>query len=279
MAHLETIRDQFSQSVRRPEEQIDLVDAALLIARSAYPDLKPAYYKALLDEWGRRLRKQTDPNSSAGDVLRALNRIMFEEEEFKGDADNYYDPQNSFLNRVLERRKGIPITLSLVYSEVGCLAGFPVYGIALPGHFIVGLFHEAGTLYIDPFNQGEALAEAECCKMIEVRFGRESSAETSWRSPASKKTILKRILRNLKAIYLHSGHAMLSFEMIQWIFAIDQNSPAELKERGLLYEAMGNFASAVMDFESYLDVAPDSEDVREIKQKIHLLGSSQWKIH
>lgn len=279
MTHLEAIRDQFAQLVKRPEDRIELVEAALLIARTVYPEIKNSDYTRLLDAWGGRLRKQTSPSSSAGDILRELNRIMFEEEGFKGDADNYYDPQNSFLNRVLERKKGIPITLSLVYSEVGCLAGFPVHGIALPGHFIVGLFHEAGTLYIDPFNRGEVLAERECRKMIEVRFGREAAADASWRNPAGKKTILKRMLRNLKAIYHHFGHDLQTLEMIQWILAIDPDAPAELKQRGLLYEAMGNFASAVLDFKHYLEVAPSAEDERIIKRKITLLDGSRRKMH
>ena len=134
-------------------------------------------------------------------------------------------------------------------------------------------------MYIDPFNRGEVLADTECRKMIEVRFGREAVADARWRSPAGKKTILKRMLRNLKAIYLQSGRDMLAFEMIQWIMAIEPDAPAELKERGLLYEAMGNFAAAVMDFEHYLEVAPASEDDEIIKQKVRLLGSSQQKIH
>lgn len=279
MTHLKAIRDQFAQLVKKPEDRIDLVEAALLIARTAYPEMKSPEYTRLLEAWAGRLRRQTSPYSSAGDVLRELNRMMFEEEGFKGDADNYYDPQNSFLNRVLERKKGIPITLSLVYSEVGRLAGFPVHGIALPGHFIVGLFHEAGILYIDPFNQGEVLAERECRKMIEVRFGREAAADAGWRKPAGKKTILKRMLRNLKAIYHHSGHDLQTLEMIQWILAIDPDAAAELKQRGLLYEAMGNFASAVLDFKHYLEAAPSAEDEQIIKRKITLLDGSRRKIH
>jgi regulator of sirC expression with transglutaminase-like and TPR domain len=279
MIHLETIRDQFTRMVQMPEDRVDLINAALLIARTAFPHITPSHYIALLDRWAGRLRKQTGPSSSAGEVLQALNRIMFEQEGFKGSPDNYYDPQNSFLNRVLERKRGIPITLSLVYSEVGRLAGFPLYGIALPGHFIAGFFHESGMIYIDPFNRGAVLAETECCKMIEVRFGREAAGDASWRTPASKKTILKRMLRNLKAIYLQSGRDMLALEMIQWIMAIDPDAPAELKERGMLYEAMGNFASATLDFKHYLEVAPDSEDDQVIKQKVRLMGSSPQKIH
>jgi regulator of sirC expression with transglutaminase-like and TPR domain len=279
MTHSESIRDQFAQLVNMPEDQIDLVDAALLIARTAYPDMKRSHYTGLLDAWGRQLRKQTGPDASTGDILRELNRIMFEQEGFKGDSDNYYDPQNSFLNRVLERKKGIPITLALVYSEVARLAGFSVYGIALPGHFIVGLFHETGTLYIDPFNQGEVLAESECRKMIEVRYGPEAASDASWRNPANKKKIIKRMLRNLKAIFLHSGRDMQILEMIQWILAVDPDAPSELKERGLLYEAMGNYAAAVLDLEHFLEVAPTSEDEQIIKQKVHLLRSSQQKIH
>jgi regulator of sirC expression with transglutaminase-like and TPR domain len=279
MTHLAAIRDQFSDLVEGPEDKIDLADAALLIARTAYPDLIASQYTERLDQWADRLRKVVGFSSSAGDILSGLNRILFDEEGFRGDQNNYYDPRNSFLNRVMERKLGIPITLSLVYSEVGRRAGFPVHGIALPGHFIAGLFDAAGTVYIDPFNRGEILAEKECREMIKVRFGPGAAAESAWKSPAGKKAILKRMLRNLRGIYQQTGRTLQAFEMIQWILAIDPDSPAELKERGLLYEAMGNNAFAVRDFNRYLEIEPSAEDDEIIRRKLSLLNTSQGWLH
>jgi regulator of sirC expression with transglutaminase-like and TPR domain len=279
MSHLEAIRNEFAALVEKPEDEIDLVEAALLIARTAFPKLSVSDCTERLDRWAEHLRKSLGDSPSAGDILIHLNRMLFEEEGFRGDRQNYYDPQNSFLNRVLERKMGIPITLSLIYSEVGRRAGFPVHGIALPGHFIAGLLHASGTLFIDPFNRGQILTEKECQERIEARSGRPAVLDSSWKTPATKKAILRRMLRNLKAIYRHLNQDLQSFEMIQWILAVDPDAPAELKERGLLYEAMGNDAFAVRDLEHYLEVAPTSDDNDQITQKIDSLKQSQRRMH
>lgn len=277
MSRLQAIREQFADRVKGPEDRIDLVEAALLVARTAFPDLDPGRYPALLDQWADRLARRVDPSASAGDILGELNRILFDEEGLQGNVDNYFDPQNSFLNRVLDRRLGIPITLSLVYGEVGRRAGFPVHGIALPGHFIVGLLHTSGVLFIDPFNRGTILTESECREMVMTRYGRQAVLDIGWKTPAGKRMILVRLLRNLKAIYRHLGQDLQVFEMIQWILAADPQAPAELKERGLLYEAMGNDAFAVRDLERYLEVDPAAEDRETVLQKISLLRhSGRW---
>jgi regulator of sirC expression with transglutaminase-like and TPR domain len=279
MSHLEAVRAQFAHLVEGPEDIIDLAEAALLIASTAFPDLIASHCTERLDRWADRLRKSLGSSPSSGDILSNLNRILFDEEGFQGDHQDYYDPQNSFLNRVLERKLGIPITLSLVYSEVGRRAGFSVHGIALPGHFIAGLLHASGTLYIDTFNRGEVLTEKECREMIRKRYGQEAATDTSWTTPAGKKMILKRILRNLKAIYRQLGQDLQSFEMIQWILAVDPDAPDELKERGQLYETMGNSAFAVRDFVHYLEVAPTSEDKDMVEQKISLLRDAKGWLH
>ncbi len=279
MHHLEEIRGRFAELVQGPEDRIDLVEAALLIARTAFPDLISSRYTDRLDRWAERLRSRLDALPSAGEILSHLNRIMFDEEDFQGNIESYYDPQNSFLNRVLERKLGIPITLSLVYSEVGRRAGFPVHGIALPGHFITGLLHASGTLYVDPFNRGEVLTEKECRDRIEARYGPEAAADPGWKTPAAVKMVLKRMLRNLKGIYRQSNQQRQYFEMLQWILAADPEAADELKERGLLYEAMGNPMFAVKDFERYLESAPPAADREMIESKISLLRSQKTWLH
>jgi regulator of sirC expression with transglutaminase-like and TPR domain len=277
MTHLEATREQFIHLVEGPEKRIDLVEAAVLIARTAFPDLSESDCTEPLDRWAERLQRHLGASPSAGAILKHLNRILFDEEGFQGNHANYFDPENSFINRVLERRLGIPITLSLVYSEVGRRAGFPVHGIALPGHFIAGLFHASGMLFIDPFHQGEILTDGECRRMIEARYGEDAARDAAWRTPAGPKTILKRMLRNLKGIYRQSNQEYQAFEMIQWILAVDPDAPAELKERGLLYETMGNGPSALRDLQRYLALSPASADKELITQKIaRLRQSKQW---
>jgi regulator of sirC expression with transglutaminase-like and TPR domain len=276
---METIREQFIQMAAGPEDAIDLIEAALMIARTAFPDLTASTYVQLLDGWSGQLRERIGPSASVGEIVSGLNQILFDREGFSGDAESYYDPQNSFLNRVLERKKGIPITLSLIYSQVGRRAGFPVHGVALPGHFIAGVFHETGVVYIDAFNRGEILTEEECRRMIEVRFGRETAEGSRWQAPAGKKAILSRMLRNLKAIYQHMGRSLHAFEMIQWILALEPDAPGELKERGLIYEDMGNDTFAARDLKRYLALVPSAPDEEVITRKIQLLDSSPQKLH
>jgi regulator of sirC expression with transglutaminase-like and TPR domain len=279
MGQLETIRSQFASLVKGPEDSIDLIEGTLLIARTAFPELNCSNYTERLDRWAGQLGHALGTSPSTGDILKGLNRILFEEEGFQGDHLNYYDPQNSFLNCVLERKLGIPITLSLVYSEVGRRAGFPVHGIALPGHFIAGLLHSSGTLYVDTFNRGEILTERECREMIVARYGQEAATDVSWRTPAGKKTILKRMLRNLKGIYRQLNQDLQSFEMLQWILTVDPDAPDELKERGLLYETIGNSAFAIRDLERYLEVVPATEDKALIISKINLLRQAKVWLH
>jgi regulator of sirC expression with transglutaminase-like and TPR domain len=279
MSHLEDIRGQFIDLVQGSEDRIDLVEAALLIAQTAFPDLIRSHCTERLDLWADRLRRRLDASLGSGEILGSLNRLLFDEEGFRGNQENYYDPENSFLNRVLERKLGIPITLSLVYGEVGRRAGLPVYDIALPGHFIVGLLHASGTLYVDPFNGGEVLTEKECRDRIEAGFGPEVAADTSWKVPAARKMILKRMLRNLKGIYRQLNQEQQFFEMLQWILAVDPKASDELKERGLLYEAIGNNVSAVKDLQHYLETATAATDREMIEAKIIRLGRDKAWLH
>jgi regulator of sirC expression with transglutaminase-like and TPR domain len=265
--------------VTRPETQIDLMAAALTIARTAYPDLDAAESIAHLDEWAKRLGQRLGDDPSAGDILAGLNRILFAEEGFDGERENYFDPQNSFLNRVIVRRRGIPITLSLVYCEVGRRAGFALSGISLPGHFIAGLFHTSGMLYVDPFNQGEILSEDECYRLVSSRYGETTTMNPDWLRPVGKRMILARMLRNLKAIYRHRNRTMQMLEMIQWILTVDPDSAVELRERGLIYADMGNAAFAVQDLSRYLEVHPDAPDRESIAETIRRMNASGQRLH
>ena len=279
MDTLETIRKKFSSLAELPDEEIDLVGAALLIARVPYPRLDEAVYRQYLSELTGRLRSRLNKTDRPVAMIEKLNRILFEEEGFRGNRHNYFDPDNSFINRVVDRKLGIPITLSLIYTEVGKKAGMNLSGIALPVHFITALFHESGRTLIDPFKQGEILSEEECRTMVRRRLGEESAFDPRQLSPASPKEILIRMLRNLKAIYLQTHNDMKAFQMLHWILTLDPGSKDELRERGLLYEALGNTDRAAEDLERYIALSPGPETERIIGSKIEMLKKKSTRLH
>jgi len=275
----ETIRKKFSSLAELPDEEIDLVGAALLIARMSYPHLNETVYRRYLSELTGRLRSRLNETDRPVAMIEKLNRILFEEEGFRGNRHNYFDPDNSFINRVVDRKLGIPITLSLIYTEVGKKAGMNLSGIALPVHFITALFYESGRTLIDPFNQGEILSEEECRSMVRGRLGEEKAFDTRRLNSARPKEILIRMLRNLKGIYLQTNNDMKAFQMLHWILTLDPDSKAELRERGLLYEALGNTDRAAEDLERYLEGSPGAETERIIGSKVEKLKKKSTLLH
>jgi regulator of sirC expression with transglutaminase-like and TPR domain len=276
---LETIRNKFSSLAELPDEEIDLVGATLIIARISYPRLDETVYRRYLSELTERLRSRLNETDRPVAMIEKLNRILFEEEGFRGNRHNYFEPDNSFINRVIDRKLGIPITLSLIYTEVGKQAGMNLSGISLPVHFIAALFHESGRILIDPFNHGEILSEKECRTIVRRRLGEESAFDTRQLNPAGPKEMLIRMLRNLKAIYLKTHNDMKAFQMLHWILTLDPGSGAELRERGLLYEAMGNTDRAAKDLERYIALSPGKETERIIGSKIEELKKKSTRLH
>jgi regulator of sirC expression with transglutaminase-like and TPR domain len=197
----------FQHIATRPDDQIDLGAAALLIAESEYPGLDVAHYLAVLDGFadGARRAGGGGPPGTPAEALRRLNEHLFHDLGFQGNEQDYYDPKNSFLNEVIDRRIGIPITLSVLYLEVGRRAGLVLDGVSFPGHFLVQQRGPDGTLVLDPYHGGVSLSREE----LEERLGRALGAGTKLAAehlqPASKRQILTRMLNNLRGIYQRSG--------------------------------------------------------------------------
>ena len=171
----EQIDMEFLQMASLPDEQIDLARGALLIAKTAYPDLDEAFYLERLNRLSAGLMNSITDTKSALDKITKINRLLFDREKLLGNRENYYDPDNSFLNRVMDRKLGIPITLSLIYVEVAGRLGLDVRGIGLPGHFITALYHSSERIFIDPFHRGEIRTIDECHQIARRNLG-ESSA-------------------------------------------------------------------------------------------------------
>jgi regulator of sirC expression with transglutaminase-like and TPR domain len=202
----------FAHIAQRPEDDIDLGAAGLLIAEAEYPGLDVAHYLSVLDAMaeGSRARAVGDTEQSDKDLLhllRALNQHLFEDLGFHGNQDDYYDPKNSFLNEVIDRRVGIPITLSVVYMEVGRRLDLPLEGVSFPGHFLVKYKTPEGDLLLDPYHGGVALSRAELEQRLERAFGKKTALAPSHLQTATKRQILTRMLNNLRGIYQQNGDA------------------------------------------------------------------------
>ena len=275
----DTIDKEFSQLASLADDRIDLAHGALLIAKAAYPDLNESLYLERLDRMASRVRLDMTADTESVDIIAKLNCILFEQEKFRGNRDNYYDPDNSFLNRVLDRKTGIPITLSLIYIEVAGRLGLDVRGIGLPGHFITALYQASGKIFIDPFNRGKILTVDECLEIIRTHMGNAFAPDLHWLQPISRKELLTRMLRNLKLIYARQDNDVMLFKMIHWILTLQPEAPAELSERAMLYEAMGNPSQAVKDWERYIANVGDHKSVTKIRARIDFLKKQQSRIH
>jgi regulator of sirC expression with transglutaminase-like and TPR domain len=275
----DTIDNEFSQLASLADDRIDLAHGALLIAKAAYPDLNESLYLERLDRMASRVKLDMTANTESEDIIAKLNYILFEQEKFRGNRENYYDPDNSFLNRVLDRKTGIPITLSLIYIEVAGRLGLDVRGIGLPGHFITALYHASGEIFIDPFNQGEIRSVDECLEMVRTYMGNAVAPELHWLQPIGRKELLARMLRNLKLIYARQDNDVMLFKTIHWILTLQPEAPSELSARAMLYEAMGNPNRAVKDWERYIANIGDHKSVTKIRARIEILKKQQSRIH
>lgn len=244
----------------------DLAPAALAIARVEYPSLDSAPYLDALARMGREASQRL-ARAGAGrlDAVRTFNEYLYDEQRFVGNRDRYDDPRNSFLNEVLDRRTGIPITLAVVYLEVARRAGLRVAGINFPGHFLLrasddgAATGETDFVIIDPFHGGALLSEVDCRELLRQHVGDEAAFDRSLLEPATRHHIVVRMLVNLKRLYVR----MRSFPQARFIsdllLTVDPSAISELRDRGLLAYHLQDFAAALRDLEEYLRLSPRAE--------------------
>jgi regulator of sirC expression with transglutaminase-like and TPR domain len=244
----------------------DLAPAALTIARVEYPALEPRRYLDRLDEMGERAAERLGPSvTTSSESIKALNEYLYDEEGFAGNRERYDDPRNSFLNEVLDRRTGIPITLAVVYLELARRAGLGITGVNFPGHFLLRApGRMAGDdLIIDPFHGGALLSESDCRQLLRNHAGDEADFDRSLLAPATRHEIVVRMLVNLKRLYVR----MRSFPQARFIstllLAADPSAVHELRDRGLLAYHLEDFSSALRDLEEYLRLSPAESPVEQ----------------
>jgi regulator of sirC expression with transglutaminase-like and TPR domain len=258
--------------VARPDSEIDLAAGALLIAAEEYPQLREATYLRRLDLLAERVRDRLGQETAPLLVMEAMGRVLFQETGFRGNAEAYYDPRNSFLNDVLDRRLGIPITLGIVTLEVGWRLGLPLSGINFPGHFLVRYDGEVARLLIDPFDGGKVRWENEGQELLDRVYGGMVRMRDDFIQPASRIDILARVLTNLKSIYLNTRDDARALAAVDRILILRPSAPMELRDRGLLLARIGRRGEAVSDLERYLEASPEAPDERRVRSLIEDLS-------
>ncbi len=263
-------RKAFAALLSLPDDAIDLGHAALLIAREEYPDLDVGRYLARLDGMAEEIARRMRGQEGATSLIAHLNRLLFEELGFRGNREEYYDPRNSFLNDVLDRRIGIPITLSTVYLEVGRRIGCRLAGVAFPGHFLVRLIGRDAMpdVLIDPFNRGRILSETECRALLLEMYGGQVPFSPDLLKRARTREILRRLTNNLNWIYQQRRDYHMALRTQQLLLCIDPDRPEEIRDRGLIQFRLALIAESVADLERYLALAPKAPDAPQIEKRL-----------
>lgn len=269
-------RRRFGEVVAAPA--IDLAEAAFLIACEEYPDLDLPAQRGRLEELGRQARAALDPRAPRRAQAIQLASFLGAELGFRGNAENYYDPRNSFFNDVLSRRLGIPISLSVVYIEVGRRAGLPVSGVGLPGHFIVRV-DDQDDLLLDPFYGGRVVSLADCQRRLDRIFDRQVSLEPGMLMPCDERQILTRMLYNLKGIHVQAQDHWRALGAVELLLRLDPGSLDELRDRGLLYAALDCYSLAVRDLETYLARAGQAPDSPGLRETLETLRARQARVN
>jgi regulator of sirC expression with transglutaminase-like and TPR domain len=255
---------EFAREISRPEADIDLARAALVIARSEYPGLDIDAYVARLGalaEMAMSVRRTVDPLAQ----LHRLREYLFEEQGFAGNVADYYDPRNSYLNEVLDRRLGIPITLSLVLIEVGHRLGLQMEGIGLPGHFVTGARVGGEPVLLDPFNGGAILTGEACGDLVSRAVGRPVELTSAQFAPVTKRQFLARMLNNLKGAYWRREAWRKVVAVVDRLLVLTPEAGGEWRDRGMAWTNLGEWAQGLADWERYLTECPDAPDHEKVR--------------
>jgi regulator of sirC expression with transglutaminase-like and TPR domain len=279
----EETRAKFAEMVARNENDLELDRATLLIAAEEYPCLDLENYLVRIDELAELTGSRDDRRSDPASRVARLSDSLFGELGFRGNVENYFDARNSFLNDVIDRRVGIPITLSVLYIEIARRIGLKLFGVGMPGHFIVKFTDDEREILIDPFNGGRLLSEEKCREMVSAIYGAGVKFHQAFLYAVTKKQILARMLQNLKGIYARSGahhKTLAAIERAMLIHSQTGMSAAnEIRDRGLVYSRMGRYVMALADLEEYLRLAPQAADAKEIEEQIKRLRQKQSQLN
>ena len=266
----------FAQLLGGDDSRIDLARACLMIAQDAYPGLDVDRYLGEIERMAIRLRARMPQANAAEEKVVALNQFLFDDLGYWGNTDDYYDPRNSYLNEVIDRKTGTPISLSILYMELGRRIGLPLEGVSFPGHFLVRLRLRGGTLVLDPFAGGTPQSEAELRERLqrvipEGAAGGVAPGELpldQFLEPASNRQILARVLRNLKGIYREKDKPERMLEVLNRMLVVAPDASSELRDRGYVYQRLECWRPALKDLRDYVEREPEAPDLDDVRVKL-----------
>ena len=249
--------------------------AALELASVEFPRLDLEASLSRLEILAAQIDADLPPHATGLEFIKAANHLLFENQLFRGNEADYYDPRNSCLNSVLSRRLGIPISLSVVYIELARRLSRPVYGVGLPGHFIVVYQDSESRYWIDPFHHGRILSFSDCCILAKETAGVDVRANPAVLAAVSNRQILVRMLSNLKSVYLR-GHAFDKARMVlDLLIAAMPDYGEEYRHRGFIHMRQLNYREAKADLETYLRLEPNSPERPQVERQLVLI--ERWK--
>jgi len=272
----------WSSLANEADDTLPLLETALLIARDEYPDLDADLYDTLVQAHAEHLRTEIDAIEAWPMKMAAINRHLFEELGYTGNHDEYYDPRNSYLNEVFERRLGNPISLAMVQMEVARRLGVPLDGVSFPGHFLVRLPVDDGILVMDPFNGGRPLGADELRERAKPHLGGDVPDDNALMhilDPASHRAILIRMLRNLHGVYAERDEWDRAARSADRVLKLSPEQPEALRDRGLAYLNMDYKQGARHDLARYLHMAPEAPDALALRERLVELNASTSRMH
>lgn len=254
-----------------PDSELELATGALLIAKSDYPELDVADYQQRLDAMADAIRQNLQGTALPEHHIAEMNRYLFEEQKFQGNNKDYYALSNNFLNVVLDRKMGLPITLSVLYIEVGKRAGLPLAGVNFPGHFLVKYKSEHLDVFIDAFDNGKFMSENALEAKLQETFGQPINLQPSMLAEATNREILARILRNLMHAYTRLERHDAALHAAQRITWFMPNSAGALRQFGYMLYRNNAYGDAISVFERCLEIEDNPVEVAAIERNIRVL--------
>jgi regulator of sirC expression with transglutaminase-like and TPR domain len=275
LTHPALARQRFREIAARPDPAIDLVEASLVIALEDHPGLDIERYMERVSDWSGALRGRLEGSRAPDRIVEAINRLLFDEEGFHGENEDYYDPRSALLNETLDKHAGLPITLSILYIEISRRVGadgtINVAGVSLPGRFLVKFSGAFGQIVVDPFDGGRVLTTVELQELLDDVYGGGVRLREHHLRAFSPKEVLARELAHLKAAYLARHDLSRAAASIDRLLILDANDSYEIRDRAAVAMQLHAYAEAIACFERYLALTPHADDCARIREQIAYL--------
>ena len=268
---MSSTRARLGEALGRSDRDFELGRAALYIAQEEYPQLPVERYTLRLDCLAEAVKDRLDEETAPPVVLGELIHTLFEREGLRGNKESYHDPRNSFINDVLDRRLGIPLTLGIILLEVGWRLGLPLEGVNFPGHFLVRYRGAAEHLLIDPFDAGRIRVESQAQEVLDQQYGGVVRMQPAFLRAASKRDMIRRLLVNLKGLYVNVNDNERALSVVERLMLVHPASPGERRDRGMLLLRLGREEEAKEQLRRYLDGAPGAVDAERIGRLVRRL--------